>query len=111
MVLHQQLDQKDLLTLILNSLFLHAILQCYMTIKIQVFSTFMATIAGIIWARAFLSFENSKSLGPLIKIVIVMTVNLAKFLVLWTMILAFFTFVRYCLCFKKQLSSNLFKML
>lgn len=50
----------------------------------------MACIAGIIWAKVILQMQNTQTLGPMIKILTVMAVNLVMFLLLWAMILVLF---------------------
>ena len=48
------------------------------------------TLAGIIWLKAILQMQNTQTIGPMLKILTVMTVNLFMFLILWGMILVLF---------------------
>jgi hypothetical protein len=50
----------------------------------------MGLVAALIWAKAILMTEYTRTFGPILKILIVMTKKMLTFLVLWGIILIFF---------------------
>lgn len=47
----------------------------------------MTSLAALIWAKALISVDSTKSLGPMIKILTIMTANLLKFIILWSFLI------------------------
>ena len=50
----------------------------------------MGLVAALIWAKAIFMTEYTRTFGPILKILIVMTKKMLTFLVLWSIILIFF---------------------
>ena len=50
----------------------------------------MAALAMLIWVKVILAIESNRTVGPMLKMIIVMTKDLATFIVLWSAILIFF---------------------
>jgi hypothetical protein len=50
----------------------------------------LSFMAIFVWGKFIFMFENTRTFGPLIKIIIVMTLNLMKFLVIWALVILLF---------------------
>lgn len=58
----------------------------------------LAVVVALYWIKIILLFQVTKTFGPIIKIIALMTKDLAQFLVLWSVILLVFTSVA-CILF------------
>ncbi len=47
-------------------------------------------IAALVWGRTILTFEYTRTFGPIIKIIMVMVKDMITFLVIWIFVLVFF---------------------
>jgi hypothetical protein len=54
------------------------------------FDYIMAALAMLIWVKVILAIESNRTVGPMLKMITVMTKDLATFIVLWSVILIFF---------------------
>jgi hypothetical protein len=50
----------------------------------------MAGLAALIWARALNSITSTRSFGPIITILKIMTANLLEFILLWSFLIVFY---------------------
>lgn len=58
--------------------------------KIYDFDYIMSALAILIWFKVILAIESNRTVGPMLKMIIVMTKDLVTFIVLWSVILIFF---------------------
>lgn len=51
----------------------------------------LAVVVAIYWLKCIMLFRVTKTFGPMLKIIHLMTIDLAQFIVIWTLILIIFT--------------------
>ena len=54
------------------------------------FDIYLAAWAAMMWTKFILMFQNTKLFGPTIQIIIVMTINLIKFILVWSLVILTF---------------------